>query len=178
VVAERRFFDSYRERETAAGVLESSFGLESSLRGPEVRVSTDGVAVRAYLDSETYHRHQRLRLTVELEIEPDLHVYGQPIPTGYLPLSLEVAPHDVLEVGPLELPPPRPFCLAGLDEQLFVYEGRVTLARPLTFLDRADDLTIAATLRYQVCSDTDCFPPGSLELRLPLRVENHVESNR
>ena len=126
IVVERRFEDSYRVRETAVGILEAAFGehQRSARRRGHGRLAM-GVVARAYLDSPTYRMMQRLRLTVELQIEPGLHVYGEPIPDGYMPLSVEVAPIDGMEVGALEAPAPTPFEVAGLDERFVVYDGTV-----------------------------------------------------
>ncbi len=175
VVVEKRFEDSYRERETGAGILESAFGIETSVHGPEARADAEGVALRAYLDSDTYRSMQRLHLTVELALAPSLHVYAQPVPEGYVPLTVEVAPIDGLEVGELEGPTPRPFRVDGLDEAFVVYEGTVRLGVPLTFTQRGEDQTIVVTVRYQACTATECFVPAMVRLELPLKVVNHVE---
>lgn len=175
IVIERRFEDSYRIRPTAVGLLESAFGEVSGRYGPEARAAGDGVAVRAYLDSATYRVFQQLRLTVEVQIEPGLHVYGRPIPDGYVPLSVEVAPIEGVEIGPLEAPTPSPFQMVGLDEKFTVYDGLVRLTVPLTFPTAAGDVTIEAAVRYQACGATECLLPATLRLSLPLTRLNHVE---
>jgi peroxiredoxin len=168
VVVERRFEDSYRVRETAVGMLESAFGGKSQQHGAEDRAAGNGVVARAYLDSPTYRMMQRLRLTVELQIEDGLHVYGEPIPDGYVPLSIEVAPIEGLEMGALDAPVPSPFRVAGLDEQFFVYDGVVEVTLPLTFTVATANQTLEILVRYQACSATDCRPPDALRLRLPV----------
>ncbi|MCA1706980.1 MAG: redoxin domain-containing protein [Actinobacteria bacterium] len=175
VVTEKRFLDSYRMRETGAAILEAGFGMESAVRGPETRARADGLEVRAYLDSDTYRSMQRLRLAVELAIDAGLHVYGQPVPEGYIPLTIDVAPIDALEVGAMEGPAPRPFRAEGLDEAFFVYEGLVKFAVPLTFTERAGDRTIEVTVGYQACSATDCLLPSAVQLRMPVKVQSHIE---
>jgi len=174
-VVERRFEDSYRVRETAVGLLEAAFGEISGSHGTEARAAGDGVTARAYLDSPTYRVMQRLRLTVELQVGPGLHVYGQPIPDGYTPLTVEVAPIDGLVVGVTEAPAPTPLQVAGLDERFVVYDGAVKLTVPLTFGQAAGDLTLEVVVRYQACSATDCQPPGEIRFALPVTVLNHVE---
>ena len=47
-VMQKRFQQSYRERETGVGVLEQGFGITSSLHGNEAAGQSDGVNVRAY----------------------------------------------------------------------------------------------------------------------------------
>lgn len=175
VIVEKRFEDSYRERETAVGILEGAFGAVSSDHGAEASTAGPGVQLRAYLDSPTYRSMQRLRLTVDIEIAAGLHVYGQPIPDGYVPLTVEVNQIEGLMVGALEAPAPHPFSVAGLDEQFRVYEGRLRLVLPLTFTLATSDQVVTATVRYQACSATDCLPPTAVRVELPVSALNHVE---
>jgi hypothetical protein len=177
-VTQKRFQQSYRERETGVGVLEQGFRIASSTHGPEALGQSEGVKVRAYLDSETYRFFQRLWLTVELTIAPGLHVYGQPVPEGYNPLAIEVAPIEGMVVGTPQWPTPHPYRIAGLDETFHVYEGKVTVSLPVTLTQEGDDQTLQVVVRYQACSNTDCFVPSSIALHLPVRSADHVERPR
>jgi len=174
-VIDRRFQQSYRERETAAGILEQGFGGHASTHGSEHRGGSAGVAVRAALDSETFRFFQRLWLTVELTVDPGLHIYGRPIPDGYVPLSVEIAPAENMVVGEPVWPETRPFRVEGLDEQFQVYEGTVALALPVTFTARGmSDQTVRVTVRYQACSAADCLTPAAVILELPVRTADLV----
>lgn len=177
-VIDKRFQDSYRERETGVAILERGFGIDSAIRGTRAQADAPSVSIRAHLDSDVYRGFQRLRLTVDLDVDPGYHVYGRPIPDGYVPLSVEVAPLQGLQVGPLEGPSPHPFKIEGLDEEFFVHEGAARFSLPLTFTERIGDQTVEATVRYQACSSTDCLMPQAVQLRLPVRMENNVESDR
>lgn len=177
-VTQKRFQQSYRERETGVGVLEQGFGAASSIHGPESLGQSEGVKVRAYLDSETYRFFQRLWLTVDLTIEPGRHVYAQPIPDGYIPLAIEVAPIEGLVVGDPQWPTPQPFRVAGLDEAFSVYEENVAVSLPVTLTQEGDDQTLQVVVRYQACSATDCFLPCTITLQLPVRSADHVERPR
>ena len=169
VVVEKRFQQSYRERETGSGILERGFGVESSRHGAEARGGSEGVTVHAWLDSPTYRFFQRVWLTVELTVAPGLHLYGRPLPEGYIPLSVEVAPVEGLAVGEPAFPEPHPFRVAGLDEQFYVYDGTLRAALPLTMTRRdAGDLRLPVTVRYQACSASDCLMPATVTLELPL----------
>jgi len=130
------------------------------------------VRVRAWLDSESYRFFQRLWLTVELTVAPGLHIYGRPIPEGYTPLSVELAPLDGVVAGEPELPAAHPFRIEGLDEQFNVYEGTVRVSLPVTFAKRdAGDQTLQVTVRYQACSANDCLMPAGAALTLPVKAE-------
>jgi DsbC/DsbD-like thiol-disulfide interchange protein len=169
VVVEKRFHQSYRERETGAGLLRTIYHAESAEHGPEIRVDADGVAVRAWLDSGIYRYFQRLYVNVELTIEPGLHLYGRPVPQDYIPLQIEIAPLEGLVVGELSLPKPRSYHIEGIDDEFFVYTGSVECSVPVTFTKRdAGDLVLGVTVRFQSCSDSDCLMPAELQFELPV----------
>jgi peroxiredoxin len=177
VVTEKRFYQSYRERETGAGLLRAIFAIESDVHGPVAAFQAEGVSVHAWLDSGAYRFYQRLNLSVRLDVASELHVYGLPIPEGFIPLTAEVTPVEGLEVGPLELPQPQPFRVEGLGEQFFVYTGTVMARRAITFTKRdAGDLMLQISVRFQACSQSDCLMPVSTALELPVTAAALVPS--
>ena len=177
-VTEKRFQQSYRERETAVGILKQGFGVASSQHGTVISGQAAGMQVRAFLDADTYRFFQRLWLTLDLSIDAELHVYGQPIPEGFIPLSIEVAPIPGLVVGEPRWPVPRPFRIEGLEEEFYIYEGNVKIALPVTLTQEGDDQTLKVRVRYQACSHAGCFAPQTITLKLPVRAEDHVERPR
>jgi peroxiredoxin len=170
VVVDRRFYISYRERETGAGLLEAAFGLPSSEHGPEVRLDSPQLSGRAYLDSPYYARSQRLNLIVELALARGLHVYGQPIPEGFIPLTVEVEPIEGVRPREAVLPSPRPFRIEGLSEEFFVYEDRVRVVVPIAFEVAEHDQELGVKVSYQTCSETECWPPTTWKFSLTVKV--------
>jgi DsbC/DsbD-like thiol-disulfide interchange protein len=177
-VIQKRFQQSYRERETGVGILEQGFGVASSVHGPEAHGQSEGVKVRAYLDTDTYRFFQRLWLTVELTIEPGVHVYVRPIPEGYIPLSVDVASVAGMVVGKPAWPTPRTCRVEALDEEFCAYEGQLRLTLPVTLTEEEGDQTLEVTVRYQACSATDCLLPNTIRLELPLKAADHIERPR
>jgi hypothetical protein len=177
VVTGKRFYQSYRERETGPGILEQALGIAAAAHGPEWAIDAAAVSVRAWLDSPTWAFNQRLWLSVEVAIAPGYHVYGRPIPEGYYPLAVEVEEMRGLRVGEPAWPPPHPFRVEGLDEQFVVYEGAVRVAVPLTFAMRPGSglQTLRATVSWQACTDRDCLPPAERRLELEVRERPLVE---
>src|SRR5262245_12481143 len=175
---QKRFQQSYRERETGVGILEQGFGVTSLVHGPEAHGQAAGVKVRVYLDTDIYRFFQRLWLTVELTIGPGLHIYGRPIPGGYTPSTVEVTPIVVMIVGKPNWPRPHPYRVEGLEDEFFVYEGRVCVALPVTLTEEAGDQALQVTVHYQTCSETDCFPPSMIRRELPLKAGDQVERPR
>jgi peroxiredoxin len=170
VITSKRFYESYRVRDTGAGAAADLLGLTPPSHGPEAGDAREGVRVRAWLDSPTYAFFQRLRLTVELVIDAGLHVYGRPVPDGNVPVTIDVAPIDGLEVGAAQFPPPHRMTIEGLDDEFWVYEGTLRVAVPLIFgaAPGGGDHVVRVTVTFQACSDSSCALPASVPLALPV----------
>jgi DsbC/DsbD-like thiol-disulfide interchange protein len=114
---------------------------------------------------------QRLHLTIELAIVPGLHVYASPVPAGYTPLSVEIAPIDGLEVGSVRWPGPRRHRVPGLADEFWVHEGTIRGALALTCTAPAGsgDHVVRVTVRYQACDERVCYPPAAAALDVPVQ---------
>jgi peroxiredoxin len=171
VITQKRFHESYRVRDTGAGLVAQTLGRLEAVDASDVRHEDEAVRVRAWLDSPTYAFFQRLHLNVEISVAPGFHVYGGPVPAGFIPLSVEVAPIDGVEIGTVAWPAPHSFTVDGLDEEFWVHEGTVRSSLPLTFAGPpgAGDHVIQVTVSYQACSDSACLVPTSISLSLPVK---------
>ena len=178
-VRSKHFYPSYRERDTGAGVLGHLLGLDRGAGGNVHESASEGVAIRANLESDSYAWGQRIWLNIELDIAPGLHVYGRPTPEGYYPLDVSVAPIERVTVGETVYPSAAPFRIQGLDEAFFVHTGRLTVSTPLTFMVvDADALRIRVTVSYQACSETECLPPASTEFTLEIAETSLIDRVR
>src|SRR5262249_53709803 len=124
VVSEKRFYESYRERDTGTGLIAQAFGIVKEPAAP-VTASNGPVTVRAWLDSTTYVFFQRVMLTPDAAIAGEVRVCAEPAPDGLTPLSIEVDAVDGLVVGPARWPWPRRVTVPGFDDGIRVYEGVV-----------------------------------------------------
>jgi len=170
-ITHKRFYESYRERDTGAGLIAETLGIFAGDRAAEMAAAGETVRVRAWLDSPTYCAFQRLHLTVELAVAPGFHIYGVPIPQGYVPLTVDLAPIDGLELRPMHWPSPHPFSVAGLDEKFWAYEGTIRGVLPFAFTapPGAGDQVLRATVRYQACSASTCLPPEAVRLDIAVK---------
>lgn len=171
IVIRKRFHESYRERDTGSGLLARALGRLEPVAAREGTHRDEAVRVRAWLDSPTYAFFQRVHLNVEVSVAPGFHVYGHPVPAGFVPLSVEVAPIEDVEIGAVEWPAPHPFTVDGLDEAFQVHEGTIRGSVPLTFAapPGAGDHVIRVVVCYQACSDSACLVPASVALNLPIK---------
>lgn len=174
IVADKQFEQSYRHRPGAALVLEEVLGVAEPTPAVAAHAAGPGLQVTAWLDAPTYRPYQKLRLHLALQVEPGLHIYAFPTPEGFTPLTVTLAPRDGLSVWPLVTPSPQPFQMAGLEESFLVYEGTFRVSLPFSIDVAAGDITIDARVRYQACSATECFPPATLTLTLPLTGEDLI----
>jgi hypothetical protein len=169
-VREKRFFESYRQRETGGGLIAQALGIFAEPAAPATGVAP-AVQARVWLDSPTYAWFQRLALTVEVTVAPGFHVYAEPTSPGLVPLAVEVQPIAGLEVGPATWPAPRPFRLPELGEELWVHDGTVRGVLPLTFTAApgGGDHVVRVTVRYQACDEARCLLPASFGFEIPVR---------
>ena len=177
VVTDKRFYQSYRERETGAGILERALGIAAPRQGPAVDVSTRGVNVRVFADSASFGYFQRIWLSVVFDIDDGLHMYGDPIPPGYLAAHVSIDPVPGIDVGDVEWPEPEEFYMGSLDETFQVYTGAVRAFAPLTFSGEpgGGDVEITGNIAFQVCSSAECHVPTQVAFRLPLEERALVE---
>lgn len=144
--------------------------MADSVHGASVQGSAQGMQISARLDGATPRESAPTGLAVDITIDPGLHVYGHPIPEGFIPLSIDiVAPPEDVSVGTPVFPPPTPHQMEGFDESFFIYEGDLSVSIPLTFTAGVDDTALSVKVRYQACSDQGCFAPQTVELSIPVR---------
>lgn len=170
VIAQKRFFESYRERDTGAGLIAQALGIEAP--PPATAAATGGsvLAARAWVDSPTYAFFQRLTLLVEVAIAPGLQVYGEPAPAGITPLSADIDTIEGLEVGAARWPLPQRLPRTGVADN-WVHTGVVRGMMPLTFsaAPGGGDHVLAVTVHYQEYDEARAVAPSSVRVTVPVR---------
>jgi AhpC/TSA family/Thiol:disulfide interchange protein DsbD, N-terminal len=172
-----RFFEkAYAERQTAGSILQS---LGADPGGGDER-RTDHFVARVSLSNPEAAPGQRITLAVDFSLAPGRHAYA-PGAHSYRPLTFRLDSHPLVTLHDTVYPPPQPYFFAPLKETVPVFAGRfrltrdVTLAtgKPIAELAASADptLTLTGAIDYQVCSDTLCYPPGSLPVSVTLRVK-------
>jgi hypothetical protein len=176
-VVRARFFEkAYAERQTAGSILQTLGGDAGS--GDELR--TDHFVARLSGSNAEASPGQRITLALDFAMADGRHAYA-PGPHRYRPLAFRLDPHPLVKLHDTVYPVPQPYLFAPLQETVPVFAGRFRLTRDVTLvtgkeiaeLAAAADptLTLTGAIDYQVCSNTLCYPPGSLPLRFTLRVK-------
>lgn len=151
-VVDKVFHDTHRTRDAATTTLREHFALAVAPEGPQCRLETDALVAIAAMDSGTFVRGERIGLRVTIQTAPGVHIYGQPLPDGYIPTTLVVEAPETVRVEPIAYPPPHPLEIDWLDERLMAYEGEITLATAVIFAEQRADVVITATLHFQACT--------------------------
>lgn len=134
-VIEKLFYRHYRTRASVATVLRSGFGVDFEVReNPRAEVADEGVRIRATLGGESMVFMETALLYVEIDLDPRLHLYGQPVPDGYVATEVTVTGPDSVVVGEASYPPTEPFEVAGLEEEFQVFRGAVQIAVPIYYV--------------------------------------------
>ena len=61
----------------------------------------------------------------------------------------------------------------------YIYEGKLAVTLPLTFIHDTDDALVQVAVRYQACSDElGCFMPQTVTLQVPVQVQEHIDRPR
>jgi peroxiredoxin len=176
VIREKHFAPAYTERRTAASVraaVASTFDAPAGHKAPHFTVRTG-------LSNAEVVPGQRVTLIVDMEMRPGHHAYA-PGSHSYRPLALKLEPTPYARFDAPRLPAARHFEFKPLRETVPVFDGRFRLLQDVVLAVRDDiapllaspepTLRLQGRLEYQVCSDTVCFPPGSLPVRFDVRVK-------
>lgn len=181
LVVSKHFEESYRDRASGSFLL-SQVGGESGDSAYVAEARDQGVVIRSSVGEPVYRPMQKSVVRVELDIADGFHIYVEPVPDGYIPLSVEVSDAEGLVSFPATYPAGQPFEVEGLAEVFSVIEGRVEVTVPFKISGTQhesdgrkreppledDTIVLTLTVGYQVCSDRECFPPARRKLSIPL----------
>lgn len=112
-------------------------------------------------------------VSVRLVIDDGYHINANPATFPYLiPTKLEIPKADGISAGEIKYPPPLQRTFSFADAPLAVYEGTAELKAAL-IADKDAKLgqtSIPAKLRIQACDDQVCYPPGTIDVWIPVTV--------
>jgi hypothetical protein len=101
-------------------------------------------------------------LTVTVTIAPGYHVYAEPTPPGFVPLSVRLAPASATVAGPPAWPPAERLTIEDLPDEFWVYHGTVVGRLPIEVRSGVVEGEVA----YQACTEVACYLPTSVAFRL------------
>jgi DsbC/DsbD-like thiol-disulfide interchange protein len=118
---------------------------------------------------------------VRVTIQSGYHINANPPTYPYLKATkLEISPADGVSVGFITYPKALSKTFAFAEKRLAVYEGETELKATLKADKSAKpgQRSISASLRIQACDEQVCYPPGTLELAIPVNIKEPPLSTR
>ena len=183
IVVAKFFHDSYKKRDSPELLIDAALGkVVLSDDAPSAAGGGDEVRISATVHGGkgTIRQGIRREIVVRFELDSGLHIYGEPVPQGMVPVSIAVSGPPGLVVEDTIAPPTTPLKLSELGVELQVWSGVVDLCvpiyptgelasevRPLDF----DSVPIQVEVRYQACNDQTCLLPTTETLRLDVPLD-------
>ena len=113
-------------------------------------------------------------MRVRLTIQTGYHINANPPTYPYLiATALEISPADGVSIGSVTYPKPLSRKFVFAEKPLAVYEGETEVKATLKAEKSAKQgqQSLAAKLRIQACDDQVCYPPGTLDLIIPVTIK-------
>ena len=180
VVTEKFFHRHYATRESAGAIRDSALGeILARHETPAVGLTNDQVRISAFLSDTSLTFETQSTIYVRFELEEGLHMYGRPLPDGYIASEATILDTAGLRVGAASYPPTHPLEFPALGVTLNVYEGVVDVAIPVTpnselfgpgSSNQPTELEIPISVLFQACSETICYTPRNERFSLTLPV--------
>lgn len=188
VVSDKFFHRYYGTRDSAGSIRDSALGeILARHETPAAELGTDQVKISAFLSDDSMTFETQSTLYVRFELNEGLHMYGRPLPDGYIASEVTIPATPGLRVGPTRYPPTQSKEFPLLGVTLNVYEGVVDVAIPITpnsdvyfrtNPDRPDVVDVPVSILFQACSDTICYTPRTEELSLELPFVSLLRSGQ
>jgi len=140
---------------------------------PAQKITSEGV-VKAAAERVELPAGGSAEATVRMTIQSGYHVNANPPTFPYLKATaLEISPSDGLSVAFIIYPKALDKKFAFAEQPLAVYEGDTELKATLKSDKTAKkgERSIPARLRIQACDDQVCYPPGTIDLAIPVNVK-------
>lgn len=183
-VVAKSFHDTYKKRDSPELLIDAALGrVELDPAAPHAEGGDPGIRITAALHggAGTIRQGIRRELVVRFELEPGLHLYGEPVPDGMVATSVSLEGPPGLVIDEPILPETEPLRLDSLGVELRTWSGRVDIRVPFHAtgelvsecrpLDRRE-VGLDVRVRYQACTDEACLLPATerFHLDVPLDV--------
>jgi len=179
-IQETFFEEDYHTRFTGGSVLMKIFP-ELSVVAPR-EVPAEHLQVKLGQSDEVAAPGNRVTLTADLALPPDLHVYAPGV-DGYKPIALQLNATPRAMADPAVYPKPKILLLAAIHEKVPVFEGNFRIKEDVTIAFDSDFSKLLASgppagsllkldgiLQYQACDSRVCYPPEKLPVSWQITV--------
>ena len=125
----------------------------------------------AISDSLTFPA-QIIAIVVKISMKNNFHVYGNPIPKGYIPLTIELDTNSNFTFDKFQFPETKKIKLLSLDETFHILPNKMTLTSYINIIKQPqiglDSVNIK--IKFQACDSNTCMPPIELQLQFQFPI--------
>lgn len=183
VVVAKFFHDTYKKRDSPEALIDAALGRPViSDDTPRAEGQGEEVRVTAYFHGGQGTLRQGVirNVVVHCELAEGMHVYGEPVPEGMVPFSVEVEGPPGLIVQEASKPESETLRLESMGMELPILSGSFDVVVPVypdgqlasecRPLDQ-DRVEVEVRVRYQACNDEICLPPRTETFRFDLALD-------
>jgi len=183
VVVAKFFHDTYKKRDSPETLLDAALGkIILSEDAPQVTGGDPEVRVTAAVHGGKGDIRQGIirKLVIRFELSDGLHLYGQPVPEGMIPTTVDVEGPLGLIFEEAQYPPTSPLRLESMGLELPVWSGTFDVVIPFYPVGElasetrpldTDQSSLEITVRYQACDDDQCLLPKTEKFSLDLALD-------
>lgn len=149
--------------------------LLTSLALATVIAQSEAPAVKLTISDQPLLAGSVVRGELAVSIAPGLHGYQNPPTVDYqIPFTVSSGDANILLV---RYPAGEPATIGGDTTPSMTYEGEVLFPVLVRVPRKAGEHSVVVKLRYQLCNESSCFPPGSVSATAKIKVvENSVSA--
>jgi len=142
----------------------------STVAVPFIHAQLDAPTKRNYVtyiaDAQSIPAGQRAELHLRFQLLQGFHVNSHtPKSPSLIPTGLTLTPAPGVKPGDPVFPPGQPFSFSfDPKEKIDVYANTFTVRLPVVATSGAH--TVDATLKYQACDNSSCYPPRTIPVEI------------
>ncbi len=137
-----------------------------------VKVAAGDLAAVITLSADHAGPGQELGVVANFTLGPGWHVYGEPLPEGYIATKVKFA-DDLVASQSMNFPKATPVEFAAIGEKLPAYKDRFRATGKIRLKPaiKVGPTALKGTLQFQECNDQICKLPKTVEFELPLKID-------
>jgi len=170
-VIDKQFEQSYSARPTAANVLTTRFNKQ--LNSNVQHFQTDYLNGSFGLSDSSGYAAQILAIIFEISLKNGFHLYSQPIPEGYIPLTIKLESDPDIVMDAFHFPKTKKLRLNSINETFNILPAHLSLKTFLRISKNPKPGThiLKFTIKFQACDDKECRMPEEFEFVFPLLIK-------
>ena len=169
-VIKKQFEKSYAARPSAENILVTHFDkeLDSNIHNFKTSYLSGSIAIS---DLAAFPA-QILVLVVKISMKEGFNLYGNPIPEGYTPFSIELNKSSNFTSDEFQYPKTEKIELQSLKKTFHILPNEMVLTSYVNISKRPrmESDTVKMKLNFQACDGNSCMIPEELEFQFPITI--------